>query len=65
MQIQVAKGQTNLQLLIKGFKICSILYTCIYNLAVKFRVKWGKNHNINISKNAYLRYFTFRALLEV
>lgn len=28
MQIQVAKGQTNSQLLIKGFKIHNILYTC-------------------------------------
>lgn len=65
MQIQVAKRQTNLQLLIKGFKIPNILYTYIQNSAVKFRVKLDKNCNINISKNAHLIYLTCRALLEV
>ena len=65
MQIQAAKGQTNLQLLIKGFKIPNILYTRIEKLAGKFSIKLGKNCSINISKNAHLIYLASRALLEV
>lgn len=64
MQIQVAKGQTNLQPLIKGCCIHNILYACTGNLVVQFRTKLGKNWNSK-AKNACSIYFTFIALLEV